>query len=166
MPARPDWLLRLPGIIDCLLSLSAPVVDRRTVERVFQLKRRRAIELMHELGSYRRGRHFVLDRDVLIRDLKRMRTGAEFLWEQRRQQRLSEEFDILRKHASLDRLFFLGFQPRKTIRLTHAPNGICVEPGRLTITFRRPEDLMEHLFALAQALVNDSEDSALSTCFR
>jgi hypothetical protein len=46
MPAKPEWLLRLPEIRAELEHLEVPVVDRSGVERIFGLKRRRAIELL------------------------------------------------------------------------------------------------------------------------
>jgi hypothetical protein len=154
---KPHWLVRLDDIIDRLSELPAPVVDRRSVETVFQLKRRHAIELMHQLGSYRQGNRFVLDREVLIRDLNNLRYSAQFQWEQRRKQRRSEELDLLRKHISLDRLSFVGLRSEAGFGSIPLPDGIRLEPGQITISFNRPEDLRNHLFALAQALVHDSD---------
>jgi hypothetical protein len=45
MPAKPEWLLRLPDIRAELEHLDVPVVDRAGIERIFGLRRRRAIEL-------------------------------------------------------------------------------------------------------------------------
>ena len=53
MPYKPYWLQRLPDIIAALDGLADDVVDRPTFQAIFQLRRRRAIELMHNLGSRR-----------------------------------------------------------------------------------------------------------------
>jgi len=53
MPAKPAWLLKIPQIITMLDSFNVPVVDRAIIERLFGLRRRRAIELMHHLGATR-----------------------------------------------------------------------------------------------------------------
>src|SRR4029077_8723306 len=44
MPAKAPWLLRIPEIAAMLEILDVPVVDRAMVERLFGLRRRRAIE--------------------------------------------------------------------------------------------------------------------------
>src|SRR5689334_12786005 len=56
MPAKPAWLLHLSEIIEQLEAFDVPVVDRGIVERVFGLRRRRAIELLHRFGGYQAGR--------------------------------------------------------------------------------------------------------------
>ena len=56
MPAKPVWLLRIPEIVQALQALPVPVVDRFMVERLFGVRRRRAITLMQEFGAYQSGR--------------------------------------------------------------------------------------------------------------
>ena len=51
MPITSYWLDRLPEIAG-ISSLSTPALDRSSFERIFRLRRHRAIELMHQLGSY------------------------------------------------------------------------------------------------------------------
>jgi hypothetical protein len=50
MPIRPYWLGRLPEIIAGVFSLSTPALGRRLFERIFRLRRRRAIELNASTG--------------------------------------------------------------------------------------------------------------------
>jgi hypothetical protein len=66
MPARPEWLLRLPEIRAELEHLEVSVVDRAMIERLFCLKRRRAIELMHQFGGYQTGRSFLVERRSIL----------------------------------------------------------------------------------------------------
>ena len=66
MPAKAEWVLRLPEIRAELERIEAPVVDRSVIEGLFGLKRRRAIELMHQFGGYQAGRTFLVDRLWLL----------------------------------------------------------------------------------------------------
>ena len=70
MPAKPEWLLRLPDIRAELEHLDVPVVDRAGIERIFGLKRRRAIELLHQFGGYQAGRTFLVERRGLLQALE------------------------------------------------------------------------------------------------
>jgi len=62
MPAKAQWLLRVPEIIVELNGLDVPVVDRALCERLFRLRRRRAIDLMGCFGGYQAGRTFLIER--------------------------------------------------------------------------------------------------------
>jgi hypothetical protein len=43
MPAKAEWLLRLPEILVALRVLDIPVVDRPAIQRLFGFQRRRAV---------------------------------------------------------------------------------------------------------------------------
>ena len=43
MPTKKTWLLRLPEIREELSAMKVPVVDRAIFERLFGVRRRRAI---------------------------------------------------------------------------------------------------------------------------
>jgi hypothetical protein len=53
MPAKPAWLLKIPEIIRMLEAFDVPVVDRAIIERLFGLRRRQAIELLHRFAAIR-----------------------------------------------------------------------------------------------------------------
>ena len=76
------WLQRLPEILVTLKDLPDKVIDRPTFETIFRLRRRRAIELMHSLGSCRGGRGYVLDRCMLVQRLESMNVFAQYRWEE------------------------------------------------------------------------------------
>src|ERR1017187_6739757 len=82
MPYKPYWLQRLPEIVERLKTLSPATIDRPTFESIFRLRRRRAIELMHVLGSQRGRRGFVLDRCALLEKLESLDTVTQYRWEQ------------------------------------------------------------------------------------
>jgi hypothetical protein len=62
MPIKKTWLLRLPEIRAELTAMEVPVVDRAVFERVFGVRRRRAIQLLHHFGGFQAGRTFLVDR--------------------------------------------------------------------------------------------------------
>ena len=47
MPLKKTWLLRLPAIREELSQLDLPLIDRASFERLFGVRRRRAVQLMH-----------------------------------------------------------------------------------------------------------------------
>src|SRR5450759_715236 len=98
MPAKPEWLLRLPEIHTELEHLEVPVVDRSGIERIFGLKRRRAIELMHEFGGYQTGRTFLLDRARLLEALQSLESREDYSVEKRRRERLGDVEEASREH--------------------------------------------------------------------
>src|SRR5438309_5732785 len=98
MPAKPKWLLRIPEIIEHLRQLTAPVVDRSVIESLFRLRRRQAIELMHEFGGYQAGRTFLIDRLQLVSALEARHNGDDFTQEAGRRERLNAGIAQLRRH--------------------------------------------------------------------
>src|SRR5438067_13678555 len=97
MPAKAAWLLKIPEIVAQLEVFDVPVVDRAIVERLFGLRRRRAIELLHRFGGYQAGRTFLVDRRLLIEHLRRLADGEEFQREVQRKERLDHAVDQLRR---------------------------------------------------------------------
>ena len=56
MPMRKTWLHRLPQILGDLSNMGVPVLDRAVFEKVFGVRPRRAIQLMHFLaGTWQAG---------------------------------------------------------------------------------------------------------------
>src|SRR5713226_4646470 len=98
MPAKAAWLLEVPRILDELTGLEASVVDRAVFEKIFHVRRRRAIQLMHHFGGYQMGKTFIIERQALIDALAEVRDGAEFRGESHRKERLAKLLDELRQH--------------------------------------------------------------------
>ena len=157
MPANPEWLLRLPEIRAEVQRLAVPVVDRSGIERIFGLKRRRAIELMHEFGGYQAGRTFLVERQGLLRTLEALQSQDGYLAERRRRERLLDFVEASREH-------WLATQVRIPVRpatarpsLDRLAPGVHLAPGVLSIEFVQPVDLLEKLYGLAQAITHDFE---------
>jgi hypothetical protein len=156
MPAQPQWLLRLPAIIDELEAVPAPVVDRAVVERVFRVRRRRAIQLLGDFGGYQSGRTFLVDRDSLLHRLRGLAGGDRFTYEKRRRERLSESLERVRQERQAVRIPVAVPQALGDDRTLPAlPAGTRLEPGRLTVEFAGVEELLGKLYQLAQAAAGD-----------
>jgi hypothetical protein len=149
MPRKPEWLQNVTTAIEQLQDFPAPVVDRGTLEKLLRVRRRDAIRLMHHFGGYQTSRTFLIDRVSLVAQLAAIEKGEPYQVEMKRRQRLQ---------ASL--------KPRKTVPVTSGiqqpnleelPPGTRFTPGILEIEFKNAEQLLERLFALAQAIHNDYE---------
>ena len=93
--ARMLVLCSLPRIIEQFRQL--PVLDRAAIEKLFGLKHRQAIQLLHRFGGYQVGRTFLVDRQELVEQLDALRDGETFRYEQRRR------LDVERKPSLGDR---------------------------------------------------------------
>ncbi len=157
MPAKPRWLLHISEIVDSLNRLSAPVVDRATCERLFGLRRRRAIDLMRRFGGYQAGSVMLVDRLALIERLRRLAVDPEVEAEQQRRQRLSAELDRISHCRAAARVHIVVPADVRGHRMRDLPQGVQLQPGRLVIAFAGAEQLLSSLYELAQVAMNDYE---------
>src|ERR1039457_5938181 len=157
MSAKAEWLLRLPEIRAELERLEVPVLDRAGIEHIFGLRRRRAIELMHQFGGDQAGRTLLVDRARLLEALQSLESQEDYAVEKRRRERLGDVVEASREHL-------IAMRIRIPVRATAArasldrlaPGGLLL-PGMLTIEFRHPIELLEKLYGLAQAIGHDFE---------
>jgi hypothetical protein len=157
MPAKPEWLLRLPEIRAELDYLAVPIVDRAGIERIFGLKRRRAIELLHQFGGYQAGRTFLLDRARLLEALQSLESGEDYTAEKRRRERLGDVVEASREHLISTRVRIPVRAAAARASLDRLAPGVLLMPGMLSIEFRHPVELLEKLYGLAQAISHDFE---------
>jgi hypothetical protein len=157
MPAQPQWLLHLPEIIAEFGAMETPVVDRAVLERVFRVRRRRAVELMGQFGGYQAGRTFLLDRKQLVRALERMRDGGEFEFERQRKENLTQELERVRRARAGAKVSIAIAKEDLERKAPAFPPGIALDAGRLTVAFETAEELVRKLYGLAQAAANDFE---------
>jgi len=155
MATKSRWLLEIADIIDQLSALDTPVVDRAMCERLFGVKRRRAIILMQRFGGYQSGNTILIDRLALVAHLQRMLNEPEIEEERQRKQRLSERLVELEKHrrAAAVRIPVGAAAARCTV--ADLPAGVRFEPGKLTVEYQGVEELLARLFELAKAAAND-----------
>jgi hypothetical protein len=157
MPAKAEWLLRVPEILVALRVLDVPVVDRAAIQRLFGFQRRRAIQFMHELDGYQAGHSFLVDRLRLIAQLEVLQNGDAFHQENRRRMKLEETAEQARRHAVTARVKIHLEPGTWKTRMHTLPAGVWLEPGSLRVEFRDPQELLQKLFALSQAIANDFE---------
>ena len=110
-----------------------PVVDRAIIERLFGLRRRRAIELLHRFGGYQAGRTFLIDRRLLIEHLRRLAEGEEFQRESRRKERLDHAVDQLRRQQAAARVRIPVEPDVFSRKMADLSAGVALEPGHLHI---------------------------------
>jgi hypothetical protein len=157
MPAKAQWLLRVPQILAELRVIDVPVLDRATIQRLFSFQRRRAIQFMHAEGGYQAGHSFLVDRMRLIAQLEVLQNGDGFHQESRRRIRLEEAVERVRRHAVAAHVKIPVEPAVLDTRINSLPAGILLVPGSLSVEFRNPQELLQRLFALSQAMANDFE---------
>ena|SRR5579883_654339 len=155
MPSKKTWLLRLPAIRQQLSEMKVPVVDRTVFERLFGVRRRRAIQLLHYFNGYQSARTFLIDRLSLLEQLAPLEASADFAIEQRRRERLAESLERLRRARAGARVV-IPVRPVKPVGF-ELPAGVQLETGKLCVSFDGAQDLLAKLYAVAQAAAADFE---------
>jgi hypothetical protein len=154
MPMKKTWLLRLTEIREELTAMDVPVVDRAIFERLFGVRRRRAIQLLHYFGGFQAGRTFLVDRLALLRQLEPLEESAEFALEQQRRQRLVDFLERLRRSRA-GAAVIIPVAPAHNGNLL--PDGVQLDCGTLRVEFAEVRDLLAKLYAIAQAAAADFE---------
>src|ERR1051326_349033 len=138
MPTKKTWLLRLTEIREELTAMQVPVVDRAIFERLFGVRRRRAIQLLHYFDGYQSGRTFLIDRLSLIEQLAPLEASADFALEHHRRQRLVESIESLRRARAGARVII-----PVNLAQTSAPGlppGVQLDAGKLCVHFDDTRD--------------------------
>ena len=155
MPMKKTWLLRVAEIREELTAVEAPVIDRAMCERIFGVRRRRALQLMHSFGGWQSGQVYLVDRLALLRQLEPFQNSAEFVMEQRRRQRLSATLEETQRHRAAARVTLPVASDANLRTMLDLPPGVRLQPGSLRVEFGEAEDLLAKLFELAQAAARD-----------
>ena len=138
-----------------LEHLDVPIVDRAGIARIFGLRRRRAIELMHQFGGYQAGRTFLVDRARLLEALQSLESQEDYAVEKRRRERLQDVVEASREHLISTRVRIPVRGAAARAGLDRLAPGVLLLPGMLSIEFRHPIELLEKLYELAQAISHD-----------
>ena len=158
MPAKPTWFHRLHNVIQDLEVFPRPFVDRSTVEFLLGVGRRRAQQVMAPCVTDRVGTNGLADRDALIAHLRQLAAGEEVSYERQRRLKVASVLAQLQKER-LERPQLLVEAPAQIVRqeLEKLPDGVRLEPGRITVSFQNPQQALEKLLALAMAISSDFE---------
>jgi len=155
MPAKPRWLLHIPEILGQLRAVDFPLLDRAMCERLFGVGRRRAIDLMQRFGGYRSGNTVLVDRLELIAQLERLEQCPDALGERRRKVRLAEKLDSLRRYQRASTVMIPAPDRVQSRSLPELPAGVALQAGQLTVEFAKTAELLQRLYAIAQAAAYD-----------
>ncbi len=137
--------------------MPVPVVDRAVFERLFGVRRRRAIQLMGFFGGFQAGRTFLVDRVDLISQLHPIEASADFVMEQRRRQRLIDALDKLRCASVAARVVLPVSNNALRRQVNDLPDGVELKRSSLAVRFQTAEELLAKLFELSKAAANDFE---------
>jgi hypothetical protein len=154
MPSKPQWLLRVPEIIDALGSMTAPVLDRASLESLFRVSRRRAIQLLHRFEGYQVGKTFLVDRQELVRQLQVLRNGEAFSREKKRRGRVLDELEEVSRLQRARAVKF-AVSRAEVEQARGLPEGVRIEQGRLVVDFEGIDELLSRLFTLSQSAARD-----------
>jgi hypothetical protein len=157
MAAKRSWLLRVPEIRQDVAALDVPVLDRLLFERLFHVRRRRAIQLMHVLGGYQTGQVLLIDRAVLLQQLEALEAGTEFALEHGRKQRLLDSLEKVQRHRAAAAVRIPAASETSERSVAHLPAGVLLEADSLHVDFKGAEDLLGKLYELAQTVGDDFE---------
>jgi hypothetical protein len=157
MPAKPAWLLHIPEILEQLQSLNVPVIDRCMCERLFCVRRRRAITLMQQFGACQSGRTLLIERVAMIQRLEALQKGQEFEGEQERKRKLQDSLDELHRHRAAAKVIIPVLPPELRKELPELPTGVYVRNRELAIAYNSVEQLLQRLYELSQAAATDLE---------
>jgi hypothetical protein len=156
VPAKPAWYSKIDEVIRKLEVLPRPFVDRPTVEFLLGIGRRRAQQIMAPSITDRVGASGLADRTLLIARLRRLANGDDGFYEVQRQRKVARVLAQLHQER-LERPPLLVEAPVAILaqEFENLPEGVRLEPGRITVEFLEPRQALEKLFSLAMAISND-----------
>ena len=156
MPRPISWLSRLHEIRRTVSQSVRSHYDRHDLEMLFQLQPRAAQKLLEMLPTIAIGTSKLVDREVLIVFLERVRRTEDTttLYESMRQEKV--EFSRKRKLRSLVR------RDQPDTSLSALPSSMELKPGQLTVNFASTEELAEALYLLARVLESAGDEFALT----
>ena len=98
----------------------------------------------------------VADRDALIERLKQIADGQEAFYEIERRRKVARLITDLRQQR-IEQPQLLVEAPTAVMNqeFENLPEGVTLEPGRITVEFADPQQGLEKLLALAMAISND-----------
>jgi hypothetical protein len=151
MPKPVDWTPLVPDALTALRQMTAPVVDRTTLETLLKIQRRTAIRLLHQLGGEQLGKTLLIPREQLIRELEAYlpRDDAEI------PARTASQIRRLHREAESFRFPDVRGVERRTV--DELPAAVQLGLGRLTIEVADLRDLCAQLWVLLETCKDDWE---------
>ena len=155
MPDNPSYIHKLAGILaEARAPKPIPFFRRRDIEALFGLKKRQAVHLMHRIGAVRVSRELAVDKRDLVAWLEQMIEDPSVVIEQRRHDRVIDRIIELKAETAARAVKIVLPDQKPSVEL---PDGVSLEPGRLTVVFEDDQQLLERLFLLARVLAGQPE---------
>jgi hypothetical protein len=151
MPKPVDWTPLVPDALTALRQMTAPVVDRTTLETLLKIQRRTAIRLLHQLGGEQLGKTLLIPREQLIRELEAFlpRDDAELP--------ARTPSQIRRVHREAEQFRFPDVRGVERRTVEELPAAVQLGLGRLTIEVADLRDLCAQLWVLLETCKDDWE---------
>jgi hypothetical protein len=151
--AKPvDWTPLVPAALTALRQMTAPVVDRTTLEALLKIQRRTAIRLLHQLGGQQLGKTLLIPREQLIHELEAFLPrddAAEFP--------ARTPSQIRRLHREAESFRFPDVRGSERRTADQLPAAVQLGLGRLTIEVADLRDLCAQLWVLLETCKDDWE---------
>jgi hypothetical protein len=150
VPDQPTYIHRLAAILaEARSAKPIPFFRRCDIEALFGLRKRQAVNLMHRIGAVRVSRELALAQGDLVRWLERRISDPSVAIEQQRHQAVIGRIVELKAETAA-RAVKIVLPDRSPA--ADLPDGVSLTPGRLTVAFENPPQLLEKLFLLARVL--------------
>jgi hypothetical protein len=151
----PTYIHKLDGILaEARSPKPIPFFRRRDIEALFGLKKRQAVNLMHRIGAVRVSQELAVDQRDLVCWLEEMVADPGVTFERRRHDTVIGRIIELKAETAGRAVKIV--LPTRTPSLD-LPDGVAIEPGRLTISFQNEQQLLERLFLLARLFASQPE---------
>ena len=151
MPKPVDWTPLVPDALTALRQMTAPVVDRTTLETLLKIQRRTAIRLLHQLGGEQLGKTLLIPREQLISELE------AYLPHDAAELPARTPSQIRRLHREAEQFRFPDVRGSERRTVDQLPAAVNLGLGRLTIEVADLRDLCAQLWVLLETCKDDWE---------
>jgi hypothetical protein len=166
MPRTKSWLTRLPIIVESLEGSAAAGFSRIEVERIFQVSRSQATQLMAVAGAIKHGTGVdaTVSRENLLFYLRNSHEAQDAMAEVARRKRLAVTIRKAADESALRAVQLPCTSADEWTRFHDLPN-VTIRPGVFTVVFSDAIDLAAQLYRFSKA-VGGEWDLFLKMCER
>jgi hypothetical protein len=161
MNSYPSWIQRIPEMLEALALADGERIDRQSVERLFDLRKTAACQLLKRMGAESAGHSLVISRSLLMARLREAQEHPEWRWAMERQTLVHERIESLRPRRDRHTLVPVDAPLRQAIEAAghgSLPETIQLSRGLLVIRCVDFEDLLRQLVLVAQAADTNYDD--------
>jgi hypothetical protein len=166
MAGKSGWLEMVPDAIVDLLSRSEELVDRKEVERLFDVKPRQAQRILEAAGATVEGKLAVISAGEFALYLDHVDGSGVVAAERERRQRFAERLGRMRQERMKQGPLFVEVDDLEVRRVGYGalPPGVFlgkgpIHPIQLVVDAKDVEDLLQKLALLACAMQGDGGDT-------